>query len=58
MLPTNIDTKYVKTYTRRPEQKPVADLRAADCETPKQWAQWARERREYEDPYGPIGGRY
>ena len=33
------------------------ELRAADCTT-KDWEQWARERREYEEPYGAIGGRY
>ena len=34
------------------------ELRAADCTTTKDWEQWARERREYEEPYGAIGGRY
>ncbi len=36
----------------------AAGLRAIDCTTTKDWEQWARERREYEEPYGPIGGRY
>lgn len=47
--------------SERPVTKPVeavTELRAADCKTPEQWARWARERREYEDPYSPIGGRY
>lgn len=29
-----------------------AELRAVDCNTPEQWAEWARQRLEYEDPYG------
>ena len=33
-------------------------LRAIDCTTTKQWEQWARERREYEDGYGYSRGRY
>lgn len=36
----------------------AADLRASDCATTKDWEQWARERVQYEDPYGAIGGRY
>jgi len=35
----------------------VAPLRAVDCRTPEQWAQLARERIEYEDPYGADRGR-
>lgn len=34
------------------------DLRAVDCKTPEQWAQWARERAEYDDPMGYGRGRY
>lgn len=47
--------------SERPVTKPVeavTELRAADCKTTRDWQRWARERREYEDPYGPIGGRY
>lgn len=36
----------------------AAGLRAADCTTPKQWEQWAAERREYEDPCGYERSRY
>lgn len=36
----------------------VPELRAADCKTPEQWAQWARERRAYEDPCGYERTRY
>jgi hypothetical protein len=36
----------------------VPELRAIDCKTPKDWERWSRERREYEEPYGAIGGRY
>lgn len=34
------------------------ELRAIDCTTTKDWEQWARERREYADPYGYESGRY
>lgn len=34
-----------------------APLCAIDRTTPEQWAQWARERIEYEDPYGYERGR-
>lgn len=27
-------------------------LTASDCETPEDWQQWARDRREYDDPFG------
>lgn len=30
----------------------VRELRAVDCKTPEDWKRWARERVEYEDPYG------
>ena len=36
---------------------PAPALRAVDCKTPEQWAQWARERVEYEDPCGSNRGR-
>lgn len=36
----------------------VADLSASDCKTPEDWARWARERVEYEDPYGYERSRY
>src|SRR5688572_8521104 len=49
-LPVNIDSKV---------RAPVArELRAIDCNTPEQWAQWARERREYDDPCGQSRTRY
>lgn len=36
----------------------VADLRASDCNTPEDWARWARQRVEDENPYGYDGRRY
>lgn len=42
-----------------PSPAPVAsELRAIDCDTPKKWARWMRERVEYEDPYGYERSRY
>lgn len=42
-----------------PAAEPVStELRAIDCTTPKQWEQWAAERREYEDPCGYERTRY
>lgn len=35
--------------SRVPEPK---ELRAVDCKTPEDWKRRARERVEYEDPYG------
>ena len=37
---------------------PLPELRAIDCTTTKQWEQWARERREYDDPCGQNRSRY
>lgn len=42
---------------KTPAKSPAPDLRAADCKTPEDWARWARERIEYEDPYGYERGR-
>lgn len=36
----------------------TTELRAIDCTTTKQWEQWARERREYDDPCGTNRSRY
>lgn len=36
----------------------VPELRAIDCTTTKDWEQWARERREYDDPCGTERSRY
>jgi len=36
----------------------VPELSAADCKTTKDWERWNLQRREYEEPYAPIGGRY
>lgn len=36
----------------------VTELRAIDCTTTKDWEQWARERREYDDPMGYERSRY
>lgn len=47
------DLVHVEPY---PVQLP--ELSAADCKTTKDWERWARDRREYEEPYAPIGGRY
>jgi hypothetical protein len=46
--------------SERPVTKPeaVTELRAADCKTTRDWQRWARERREYADPYRYEGGRY
>jgi hypothetical protein len=42
---------------RAPEVKPVA-IEAKPRKTTAEWEQWARERREYEDPYGYDRSRY
>lgn len=45
----NAKARAVDLDSRVPEPK---ELRAADCKTPEDWKRWARERVEYEDPYG------
>lgn len=37
--------------------KPV-EISIGEVKTSRDWQRWARERREYEEPYAPIGGRY
>jgi hypothetical protein len=39
-------------------EAPKPELRAIDCTTTKDWEQWARERREYDDPMGYERTRY
>jgi len=51
-----VDSAHQVQVEPRPALLP--ELRAIDCKTTKDWEQWARERREYEQPYAPIGGRY
>jgi hypothetical protein len=44
---------HVEGYEPKPRPITIGEVK-----TTRYWEQWARERREYEEPYGPIGGRY
>ena len=52
---------FIENYAEDHDERlsPVKpELRAIDCTTTKQWEQWARERREYDDPCGQNRSRY
>ncbi len=57
LSPYSKDVREDEVPVAAPEA-PKPELRAADCNTPEEWARWARERREYEDGYGYDRSRY